>query len=103
MAGCGNSHSRYQGYIERGRRYLVAGNLDKASVEFRNALQIEPRNDEALYLNGRVAERRGNLREAVEYFQSAVDVDPKDVRARAGLAKLFVLAVELSPARARKS
>lgn len=92
LAGCGNSHSRYQGYIERGRRYLTAGNLDKASVEFRNALQIEPRNDEALYLNGRVAERRGNLREAVEYFQSAVDVDPKDVRARAGLAKLFVLA-----------
>jgi tetratricopeptide (TPR) repeat protein len=92
MAGCGSSHSRYQGYIERGRRYLAAGNLDKASVEFRNALQIEPRSDEALYLNGRVAERRGNLREAVQYFQSAIDVEPKDARARAGLAKLFVLA-----------
>ena len=92
VSGCGNSHSRYQGYIERGRGYLAAGNLDKAGVEFRNALQIEPRSDEALYLNGRVAERRGNFREALEYYQSAVDVDSKDVRARAGLAKLFVLA-----------
>ena len=92
LAGCGGSHSRYQSYIERGRQYLVAGNLDKASVEFRNALQIEPRSDEALYLNGRVAERRGNVREAVDYYQSAVDVDPNDARARAGLAKVFVLA-----------
>src|ERR1700722_12241360 len=92
LTGCGSSHSRYQSYIERGRQYLAAGNLDKASVEFRNALQIEPRNDEALYLNGRVAERRGNIREAVDYYQSAVDVDPNDARARAGLAKVFVLA-----------
>ena len=91
VAGCGGSHSRYQAYIERGRQYLAAGNLDKASVEFRNALQIEPRSDEVLYLNGRVAERRGNAREAVEYYQSALDANPKDAAARAGLAKVFVL------------
>ena len=91
LAGCGGSHSRYQGYIERGRQYFAAGNLDKASVEFRNALQIEPRSDEALYLNGRVEERRGNIREAIEYYQSAVDAAPNDARARAGLAKVFVL------------
>jgi tetratricopeptide (TPR) repeat protein len=91
VAGCGGSHSRYQAYIERGRQYLEAGNLDKASVEFRNALQIEPRSDEVLYLNGRVAERRGNVREAVEYYQAALDANPKDAAARAGLAKVFVL------------
>ena len=91
LSGCGGAHSRYQSYMERGRHYLAAGNLDKASVEFRNALQIEPRSDEALYLNGRVAERRGNIREAVEYYQSAVDVNPSDSRARADLAKAFVL------------
>lgn len=92
MAGCGGAHSRYQSHLERGRQFLATGNLDKASVEFRNALQIEPRSDEALYLNGRIAERRGNVREAVDYYQSAVDVDPNDTRARAGLAKVFVLA-----------
>jgi len=91
LAGCGGSHSRYQSYIERGRQYVAAGNLDKASVEFRNALQIEPRSDEALYLNGRVAERRGNIREAAQYYQSAVDVDSNDTRARAGLAKAYIL------------
>jgi tetratricopeptide (TPR) repeat protein len=91
LAGCGGSHSRFQSYMARGRQYLEAGNLEKASVEFRNALQIEPRSDEALYLNGRVAERRGNIHEAVDYYQSAVDVDPNDAKARASLAKIFVL------------
>ncbi len=77
--------------MERGKQYLAAGNFDKASVEFRNALQIEPRNGEAFFLNGTVAERRGNLREAVEFYQAAIDVQPEDSRARARLAKVFVL------------
>lgn len=91
VAGCNGSHSRFESYMARGRQYLAAGNLDKASVEFRNALQIEPRNGDAYYLNGRVAERRGNIREAVDFYQAAVDVRPTDDRARASLAKVFVL------------
>ena len=91
LAGCGSSQTRYQRYLESGRHFLASGNLDKASVEFRNALQIEPHGAEALYLNGRVAEGRGNLREAINYYQSALDVSPGDSRARAGLAKAFVL------------
>jgi tetratricopeptide (TPR) repeat protein len=91
LAGCGGSHSRFESYMARGRAYFAAGNLDKASVEFRNALQIEPRSNDAFYFNGRVAERRGNLRDAVDLYQAAVDVQPTDIRARASLAKVFVL------------
>src|SRR5579859_3767499 len=92
IAGCAGSHDRFVSYMAHGEKLLAAGNLEKASIEFRNALQIEPRSVDALYLNGRVAERRGNIREAVEYYQSALDVRPADDRARAALAKAFVLA-----------
>jgi tetratricopeptide (TPR) repeat protein len=91
VAGCGNSHSRFLSHMERGKQYLAADNLDKASIEFRNALQIEPRNVEAFYFNGKVAERRGGLREAVGYYQAAIDAQPSDSRSRAALAKIFVL------------
>ena len=91
LAGCGTSHSRFESYMARGKAYFAAGNLDKASVEFRNALQIEPRSDDAFFFNGRVAERRGNLREAVDFYQAALDAQPTDIRARASLAKVFVL------------
>ncbi len=92
LPGCGGSHSRYQSYMERGKQYLASGNLAKASIEFRNALQIEPKSGDAYYFNGQVAERRGELREAIDSYQAAVDVQPKDNRARASLAKVFVLA-----------
>ncbi|HWW78038.1 MAG TPA: tetratricopeptide repeat protein [Steroidobacteraceae bacterium] len=92
LAGCGNSHSRYESHMARARQYLAAGNLDKANIEFRNALQIEPHNADALYFNGRVAERRGAIHEAVDFYQAAVDAHPKDDRALASLAKVFILA-----------
>jgi predicted Zn-dependent protease len=77
--------------MERGKHYFTAGNIDKASVEFRNALQIESENTEAIYWTAKVAERKGNLSEAVELYQGALDAHPDDVRIRASLAKLFVL------------
>jgi tetratricopeptide (TPR) repeat protein len=91
LASCGSSHSRFESYMARGRQYLAAGNLDKASIEFRNALQIEPRSGAACYFNGRVAERRGNIRDAIDFYQAALDFRPDDDRARASLAKVFVL------------
>jgi tetratricopeptide (TPR) repeat protein len=91
LGGCSSSQARFEGYMARGQRYFAAGNLDKANVEFRNALQIEPRNVDALYFNGRLAERRGNIREAIDFYQAALDLEPKDDRARASLAKVFVL------------
>ena len=77
--------------MQRGKQYLAADRLDKASIEFRNALQIEPKNAEAFYFNGKVAERRGGIREAIEFYQGAVDAQPEDTRSRASLAKIFVL------------
>jgi tetratricopeptide (TPR) repeat protein len=91
LAGCGSSQSRYMGHMERGRQYLAAGNLEKASIEFRTALQIAPKDSEAFYLNGVVAERRGEIGQAVGFFQAAVDEKPDNDRARARLAKALVL------------
>ena len=92
LAGCGNSHSRFLSHMERGKQYLAAGNLEKASIEFRNALQIEPKSGEAFYYNGRVAERRGDIGAALGYYQAGLDTHPDDARARASVAKVYVLA-----------
>jgi tetratricopeptide (TPR) repeat protein len=90
LVGCGSSQARYQSHMDRGQQYLASGNLEKADVEFRNALQIEPKNAAALYLDGRVAELRGNARYAVGLYQAALDIKPDHQLARASLAKLLV-------------
>jgi tetratricopeptide (TPR) repeat protein len=91
VGGCGGAHSRYTSHLERGKHYLAQENLDKAGVEFRNALQIEPKDADALYFNGRVAELRRNVPEAVGLYQAAIDSRPDFEVARASLGKVLVL------------
>src|ERR1700737_3979140 len=91
VSGCGGAHSRYTSHLERGKQYLAQENLDKAGIEFRNALQIEPKAADALYFNGRVAELRRNVPEAAGLYQAAIDSRPDFELARASLGKLLVL------------
>jgi tetratricopeptide (TPR) repeat protein len=79
-------------HLQHGKDYLASGSLDKASVEFRNAAQIEPRNAEALYYNGRVAERRGSFKDAMRFYLGAIDANSSYDAARASLGRLFVFA-----------
>jgi tetratricopeptide (TPR) repeat protein len=92
IAGCGGARERYESHLQRGKQYLAQENLDKAGIEFRNALQIQPKDAPAFYYNGRVAEARQRPRQAVGFYLAALDADPKYDDARARLAKVYVLA-----------
>ncbi len=92
LTACGSRDARCSSYLRRGERYLAAGNLQKAQVEFRNAMQIEPRRADARVMSGRVDERLGDTRGALALYQSAVDIDPEYAPARANLARLYVFA-----------
>lgn len=91
LVACGGAQVRKAGYLAKGREYLAAHNFEKARLEFRNALQLDPNDAEASFLTGQAAERLGNLREAVQMYQTAIQVNGKHLRARAQLAKLYVL------------
>ena len=92
LAGCGGAQSRKIKHLEKGQSFLAAGNFDKARVEFRNALQIAPIDSEARYDNGVVAEKMGNLREAGQFYQAAIDSNPENFVARSSLGRIYVLA-----------
>ena len=90
LAACGGAQARKARHMQNGLAYLNAGNLEKARVEFRNALQIAPNDGDARYENGVVDEKLGNVREAAQFFQGAIDVAPDNVGARTNLARLYV-------------
>jgi len=96
VTACGGAASRFANHMERGERYFAAGDFLKASIEFRNAVQIEPRNSEARVMAGRAAEMLGRLPEAAGLYQSVIDSAPENsqasVTARARLARLLLVA-----------
>ncbi len=68
-AGCGGAESRKARHMAKGQTFLAKGNLEKARIEFRNALQIAPTDSEVRYENGVVDEKLGNVREAAQFYQ----------------------------------
>jgi len=90
LSGCGGAQSRFTSHFERGHQYFEQGNLDKADIEFRNALQIKAKDPDALYYGGRVAEQKANIRGAAAFYQAAVDARADFPDARARLGRLFI-------------
>jgi Flp pilus assembly protein TadD len=91
LEGCGGAGARYAGHMQRGKDYLAQDNLAKAGIEFRNAIQIQPKSEQAIYYSGLVAEKRGDTRAAASLYQSALDINTEDTQARANLARIYLL------------
>jgi Tfp pilus assembly protein PilF len=92
LTGCGGAAVRYEYHITRGNQYLAAGNLAKAGIEFANALQIQPKSAQAMYLSATVAQQRGDVRTAAALYRGALGVKPDYDEARAALGSIYALA-----------
>ncbi len=91
LVACGGAEGRKAKHIEKGQSFLAAGNFEKARIEFRNALQIAPKDAMARYEMGLVDEKMENLREAAQFYQGTIDIDPNHVGARTKLARIYLL------------
>ena len=90
LSACGGAQARKARHMEKGQSYLVAGNFDKARVEFQNALQIAPADAEARFEMGVVNEKLGKVREAASFYQGTIDVSADHLGAHSNLARLYI-------------
>jgi tetratricopeptide (TPR) repeat protein len=89
-AGCGGSEARKGKAMERGQQLYAQRDYARARVEFRNALQIDPKDAAAWTLLGETNEALGNHKEAVDSYRNALDLDQGQLRARARLGRMMV-------------
>lgn len=94
IAGCSSKAGRIDSGLKKGAEFVKAAAWDKASVEVRNVLQIDPKNAQAMLLSARVAEGQGNVNGAYGGYLKAVELQPDLRDAQVGLARLYVFADE---------
>ncbi|TVR99153.1 MAG: hypothetical protein EA406_04455 [Rhodospirillales bacterium] len=98
LAGCGGAEDREARYVDRGVAFFEAGDPVKAELEFRNALQINPRSLQARHYMARIAEDQGDLRRAFRTYLALSEDHPGHLPTHVKLGQLYALGGELDQA-----
>lgn len=89
---CSGAEEREAKYLKRADKYFSEKNYDKAKVEIKNVLQINPKNAKARLLLGRLNQKDGDYRQAIANFNTAVEEDKSQIDARLEMAKIYLSA-----------
>lgn len=91
-AACSNPEKAKAEHVARGEAFLKERRWQEASLEFRNALQIDENLAAAHWGLAQAYEQLGRGSEYIEQLQRAVKLDPANVQARLRLANAFLAA-----------
>jgi tetratricopeptide (TPR) repeat protein len=87
MAACSRNASTY---LAGGDKYFKQGRYNEALIEYRNAIQVNPRLVQAHYQLAQVYLRLRSAAAAYKELRETVTLDPRDARAQLQLAALFI-------------
>lgn len=90
VSGCGGKKEREAAYIQKSQKYYREGNYEKAGVEIRNAIQINPKNAKSFFLAGAIDEKQHNWQKAFANYSQANELDPNELEAKARLGKFYL-------------
>lgn len=98
VAACGSAEESSARYIESGKEFVAAGETDKARLEFRNALQINPLEAEGYYQLALLDEKEQKWRGMYENLVTVESLQPEHVKAIVKLGQIELLSGQLDNA-----
>ena len=98
LTACSDTAERKQKYFDRGMDLYEQGNFTKARLEFKNVLQIDPKDADAHFMFGQLEEKEENWRKAYALYFRAVELNPKHVDAQVHLGTIYAMAGEIDKA-----
>ena len=98
VAACGGKEERLQSHMEKARTLFAQSEYDKASVEVRNVLQIDPRSSEAYLLSAKIWEKQGDPQKAFLGFYRSSELAPQNLEARLKLGRYYLLGGDVAKA-----
>src|SRR5262252_7255625 len=91
LAACGGKQERLSTHLQKGKDYYAKGEWDKARIEVKNVLQIEPKTAEGWYYAGLLEERQGNWNRAYADYLRTTELDPSNLSASVKLGRIYLL------------
>jgi putative PEP-CTERM system TPR-repeat lipoprotein len=101
LTACDGPADREEKFMKRAEQHLAERRPDKAMLELRNVLQINPTNVEARFHFGVIEEDRGNFRQAFAAFNQVITQKPNHIGANLHLARFYLIAGDLDEAEKR--
>lgn len=101
LSGCGTSAESAAGFIASGKALLEEGKVEKASLEFRNAVQVDPTQAEPFYQLALLDEKAQNWKGMYANLSTAEQLDPTHKGVSIKLGQLYLLSGSYDEASAR--
>jgi tetratricopeptide (TPR) repeat protein len=92
LGACESPEERVAGYIADAEQRLDEGDIVKAEIDVKNALQIQPKNAQARFLMAQINETRREFQDMATNLRAAVEIDPEFAAARIKLGSLYAMA-----------
>lgn len=92
LNGCTNPEKAKAQHLSRGEAYLKEGKFQEASIEFRNAIQIDDRLAAAHWGLARAYEGLQRIQELYDELRKTTELDPNNLEARTKLGNLYIRA-----------
>jgi tetratricopeptide (TPR) repeat protein len=91
LSGCKNAEASKAEYLKRGEQFLKEKKYQEASIEFRNALQIDDRLGAAHWGLAQAFEGLERYTEAVQEIVRAIELDPNNLDARVRMGNYYMV------------
>jgi len=98
LSACSSPEDKANKFYENGMQLLEKGELVKANVEFRNALQLNRKMTRAIWGQVLVAEKQGKPRQQYKLLNTVLINEPEHLQALVKLGRLLLLAGQLDKA-----
>jgi len=97
ISGCANPEKAKLAHVEKGEVYLKDEKFQEASLEFRNAIQIDEKLASAHWGLARAYEGLQRFQEAFEELRKTTELDPEHLESRVKLGNYYIAAARNNP------
>src|SRR5436190_749371 len=90
MAGCQSADQKRDKFFKSGEKYLADKKYEEATIQLKNAIQVDHDYVPAHVALGKVFQATGDVPNAIASFRKAAELDDKNIEARIQLGRYLL-------------